>query len=66
MRFIMKTEIFLRSLMDILNLESDKEKLLSLDEFNQKSWQVDLEEEIDERKKEKIIKTLWNFLNPNI
>lgn len=52
---------FLRSLMDILNLESDKEKLLSLDEFNQKSWQVDLEEEIDERKKEKIIKTLWEF-----
>lgn len=30
-------------------------------EFNQKSWQVDLEEEIDERKKEKIIKTLWEF-----
>ena len=46
---------FLRSLMDILNLESDKEKLLSLDEFNQKSWQVDLEEEIDERKKERIV-----------
>lgn len=52
---------FLRSLMDVLNLESDKEKLLSLDEFNQKSWQVNLEEEIDERKKEKIIKTLWEF-----
>ena len=46
---------FLRSLMDILNLESDKEKLLSLDEFNQKSWQVDVEEEIDERKKERIV-----------
>ena len=52
---------FLRSLMDILNLENDKEKLLSLDEFNQKSWQVDLEEDIGERKKEKIIKTLWEF-----
>ena len=37
-----ETRNFLISIKDILNLESDKEKLLSLDEFNQKSWQVDL------------------------
>ena len=56
-----ETRNFLISIKDILNLESDKEKLLSLDEFNQKSWQVDLKKEIDEMKKEKIIKALWEF-----
>ena len=52
---------FLISLRDILNLEADKEKLLSLNDLNQKSWQVNLKKEIGENKKEKMIETLWQY-----
>lgn len=50
---------FLISLKDILNFEEDKEKTLTLNDLNHKSWQV--QSNIDENKKEKIIETIWEF-----